>query len=151
MKVIIVGSGRVGSSIALRLAARDCEIAVIDADPDAFARLGDDFPAELYVGHALDSEIFERANIESADAFIACTNDDNTNIVIAQIARRRYGVSRVVVRVFDPAKAEFYSKKGLRIVCPTLRSIDEMTNAVGGDEADDATASDVVDVLEART
>jgi trk system potassium uptake protein TrkA len=149
VKVIIVGTGRVGASIAQRLASRQCDLTLIDSDPDSFVRLGDSFPADMLVGHALDSELIERAGVAEANAFIACTDDDNTNIVIAQIARRRYGVESVVVRVFDPDKAEFFSKKGLRIVCPTLRSIDEMTSAVDRGVAHADVVGDAVHTIEA--
>jgi trk system potassium uptake protein TrkA len=149
MHVIILGSGRVGASIAHELLTRGHDVSVIDRDPDSLIRLGGDgFPGDFYVGEALDSDLLERAGVHDADAFIASTNDDNTNVVIAQIAQRRYHVKIVVVRVFDPDKAEFYSKRGLRVVCPTLRAIGEMVQAVDrpsseswGDDDDPAGAA----------
>ena len=131
MRVIILGSGRVGASIAQELLGRGHVVTVIDRDPDSLIRLGgDNFPGSFLVGEALDSALLERAGLHDADAFIASTNDDNTNVVIAQIAQRRHKVKVVVVRVFDPDKAEFYSKRGMRVVCPTLRAISEMVQAV---------------------
>lgn len=147
MNVIIIGSGRVGASISTALLGRGHSVTVVDRDPDSLLRLGgEDFPGDFLVGEGLDSELLERAGIGDADAFIACTDDDNTNIVIAQIAHRRHGVRNVVVRVFDPDKAEFYSKRGLRVVCPTVRAIDEMVRAV--DEGSSASqAFDVADAM----
>lgn len=131
MQVIILGSGRVGAAIAQELSGRGHGVTVIDQDPDSLIRLGgDDFPGNFLVGQGLDSELLERAGIEQADAFIASTDDDNANVVVSQVAQRRYGVGVVVVRVFDPEKAAFYAGRGLRVVCPTLRAIGEMIAAV---------------------
>jgi trk system potassium uptake protein TrkA len=131
MKVIILGSGRVGAAIATSLTRTGHHVAVIDNDPDSLIRLGgDDFAGDFFVGEAMDPDVLERAGIDTADAFIASTDDDNINVVIAQIAQRRYHVSNVVVRVFDPDKAAFYQHRGLRVVCPTNRAIDEMIEAV---------------------
>lgn len=131
MKVIILGSGRVGAAIAMSLLRDDHDVAVIDNDPDSLLRLGgDDFDGDFLVGEAMDPDVLERAGIAHADAFIASTDDDNTNVVIAQIAQRRYFVKNVVVRVFDPDKAAFYAERGLTVVCPTLRAIGEMIDAV---------------------
>ena len=131
MRVIILGSGRVGSTIALSLVAAGNDVAVIDNDPDSLIRLGgDDFGGDFLVGEAMDPDVLERAGIHGADAFIASTDDDNTNVVMAQIAQRRYHVENVVVRVFDPDKAAFYEQRGMRVVCPTNRAIHEMIAAV---------------------
>jgi trk system potassium uptake protein TrkA len=130
MKVIILGSGRVGSAIATSLSRDGSDVSVIDNDPDSLIRLGgDDFPGHFFVGEAMDPDVLERAGIHTADAFIASTDDDNINVVIAQIAQRRYSVANVVVRVFDPDKAAFYEARGLRVVCPTNRAIGEMIAA----------------------
>lgn len=144
MNVLIIGSGRVGSAIAVDLAARGHDITVIDRDPDSLIRLGTDFSGRFEVGEGFDSELLERGGVVTADALLACTDDDNTNIVIAQIAQRRYNVEKVVIRIFDPKKAEFYSGKGLRVVCPTIRAIGEMVGAIdsGSDIAERVTAED---------
>ncbi|MCW2920711.1 MAG: TrkA family potassium uptake protein [Thermoleophilia bacterium] len=131
MKVIILGSGRVGSAIAQSLSAAGSHVSVIDNDPDSLMRLGGDaFTGDFFVGEAMDPDVLERAGISHADAFIASTDDDNINVVMAQIAQRRYHVENVVVRVFDPDKAAFYERRGMRVVCPTNRAIDEMIAAV---------------------
>ncbi|MCW2928823.1 MAG: TrkA-N domain protein [Thermoleophilia bacterium] len=136
MKVIILGSGRVGSAIALSLIHGGHDVAVVDNDPDSLIRLGgDDFSGDFFVGEAMDPDVLERAGILVADAFIASTDDDNVNVVIAQIAQRRYHVANVVVRVFDPDKAAFYEERGLNVVCPTNRAIGEMIALVDPVEA----------------
>lgn len=142
MKLIILGSGRVGSAIATSLARLGHDVAVIDNDPDSLIRLGgDDFVGHFFIGEALDPDVLERAGIQGADAFIASTDDDNINVVIAQIAQRRYHVPNVVVRVFDPDKAAFYEARGLRVVCPTNRAIGEMIQAVEPSEVGAVTAA----------
>ena len=74
--------------------------------------------------------IWAQSGIESADVFIASTDGDNTNLVIAQIAQRRFNVPRVIVRVMDPARASWYSEQGLHTICPTKAAIEEFTDAL---------------------
>jgi trk system potassium uptake protein TrkA len=152
MHVIILGSGRVGSAIARDLVSREHEVTVIDRDPDSLLRLGGDaFPGQFEIGEGLDTGLLERAGLATADAFVAATSDDNINVVVAQIAQRKYDVDPVVVRVLDPEKAEFYSRRGLRVVCPTRRAISEMIAAVERDEsggrADAGTSGQVAQIL----
>jgi trk system potassium uptake protein len=119
MNVVIAGCGRVGSGLARDLVGQGFEVSIIDESPDAFHLLGDEFPGEFIVGRALDWETLRRAGIEDAVAFVACTDGDNTNIVITQIAQKRYGISCVVARVYDPLRAELFAQAGIRTVCPT--------------------------------
>lgn len=119
MLVVIAGCGRVGSGLALDLVNQGFEVSIIDEDPEAFYLLGDDFPGEFVVGRALDWDVLRAAGIERADAFVACTDGDNTNIVIAQLAQKKWGIPCVVARVYDPLRAELFAKAGIRVVCPT--------------------------------
>jgi trk system potassium uptake protein TrkA len=119
MHVLIVGCGRVGSGLARDLVTQGFDVAIIDESPEAFHLLGDDFPGEFVVGRALDWEVLREAGIERAVAFVACTDGDNTNIVIAQIAQKKYGIRCVVARVYDPLRAELFAQVGIRTVCPT--------------------------------
>ena len=119
MHVVIVGCGRVGSGLARDLVTQGFDVAIIDESPDAFHLLGDDFPGEFVVGRALDWDSLRRAGIKDAIAFVACTDGDNTNIVIAQIAQKKYGINCVVARVYDPLRAELFQQVGIRTVCPT--------------------------------
>jgi trk system potassium uptake protein TrkA len=113
------------------------EVSVLDEDPEAVAQLekGEDRTWEemggsFTVGTALEIDALLEAGIDRADAFIASTDGDNTNLVIAQIAQRRFEVGNVVVRVLDPARAEWYEQQGLRTVCPTKIAIDQLQAAV---------------------
>jgi trk system potassium uptake protein TrkA len=130
MKVLIVGCGRVGSALALKMTDDGNDVTVIDEDPEALARLPEDWPGRFLQGHGLDTDVLIDAGIESADAAIIATDGDNTNIVIAQIAQRRYEVPTVIARILDPLRAEWYERQGLRTVCPTRVAIDMLETAV---------------------
>lgn len=119
MHVVIAGCGRVGSGLARDIAHEGFEVAVIDENPDAFYLLGENFPGDMIVGPALELSVLRKARIEDATAFVASTDGDNTNLVIAQIAQKKYGIGCVVARVFDPLRAEMFAQAGIRIVCPT--------------------------------
>ncbi len=119
MHVVIAGCGRVGSGLARDLVTQGFDVSILDESPDAFHLLGDDFPGEFVVGRALDWDALRRAGIEDAAAFVACTDGDNTNIVIAQIAQKKYGIRCVVARVYDPLRAELFAQVGINTVCPT--------------------------------
>ena len=132
MFVVVVGCGRVGSALARELADEGHEVSVVDESAEAFERLGDGFPGTFVEGPALEVSVLEAAGIERADAFVAATNGDNTNIVIAQVARDRYQVPCVVVRVLDPNRAKFYEARGLTTICPTATAISLIGSAVRG-------------------
>jgi len=130
VKALVIGCGRVGSSIALELQREGWDVTVIDENEDALSRLGEGWPGTFIVGHGMDADRLRDAGIEDADAVIAATDGDNTNIVIGQVAQKRFAVDCVVVRVLDPARADFYESRGLRTVCPTKVAIDRLTDAV---------------------
>jgi trk system potassium uptake protein len=139
MFVLIVGAGRVGSAVARRAIAAGHDVSVLDEDPLSHERLdsADEGPWEdrggrFTVGTALELDALLEAGIEDADIFVASTNGDNTNLVIAQIAQRRFEVGKVVARVLDPARAEWYADRGLEIVSPTQTAIDLITEAALG-------------------
>jgi len=130
--VVVVGCGRVGSAVAKGLIEDGHDVNVIDESAEAFERVGEDFPGNFIQGPALEVSVLEAAGIERADAFVAATNGDNTNIVIAQVARDRYKVPCVIVRVLDPNRARFYEERGLTTICPTRTAIDMMGQALRG-------------------
>jgi trk system potassium uptake protein TrkA len=130
MKAIIIGCGRVGSSIAKQLDREGWDVVAVDEKEEALGRLGEDWGGGFLVGHGMDTDLLREAGIEDADAVIVSTNGDNTNIVVGQVAQKRFGIQCVVVRVLDPARAEFYAQRGLRTVCPTQHAISVLTDAV---------------------
>jgi trk system potassium uptake protein TrkA len=137
MFILIVGSGRVGSAVAKRALDARHEVSVLDSDPLSHERLDkdqsstwEDAGGRFTVGTALEVDALIDAGIEQADVFLAATRGDNTNLVIAQIAQRRFNVPRVIVRVADPARAEWYAEQGLLTVSPTQVAIDQTSEAV---------------------
>jgi trk system potassium uptake protein TrkA len=131
MFVVIAGCGRVGAAIALGLVSDGHKVNVIDEDEDALLRLGEDFPGEFFNGVGIDIGTLEAAGTARADAFVAATDGDNTNIVSAQLAVKRFGVKCVVARVYDPNRAQFFREQmGLRTVCPTADTIADLSQAV---------------------
>jgi trk system potassium uptake protein TrkA len=137
MFILIVGCGRVGSAVAKRALDAGAEVSVLDSDPLSHERLDkdqtttwEDAGGRFTVGTALEIDALIEAGIDRADVFLAATRGDNTNLVIAQIAQRRYKVDRVVVRVADPGRAAWYGEQGLHTVCPTQQAIDEASEMV---------------------
>lgn len=116
MHIVIVGCGRVGSTLAKEFAQLGHSVAIIDRKADAFSRLGDYFPGEKIVGIGFDRDVLTQAGIERADAVAAVTNGDNSNIMIARVARENYGIRRVVARIYDPKRSEIYERLGVATV-----------------------------------
>jgi trk system potassium uptake protein len=130
VNAVVIGCGRVGSSVAKGLAADGWDVTVIDENEDALGRLGQGWRGGFVVGHGMDVTVLERSGIEAADSVVVATNGDNTNIVIGQVVQQRYDVPTVVVRILDPARAKLYSDRGMRIVCPTQTAISELLETV---------------------
>jgi len=120
MKIVILGCGRVGSALATLMSRENHEVRIIDRDGDAFRRLGSDYAGMRVVGIGIDEDVLRRAGIHDADAFVSVTNGDNTNIMAAQIAKERFGVPTVIARIYDPIRAEAYSKMGIKTYCSTV-------------------------------
>ncbi len=121
MFVLIVGAGRVGSSVARSMLSDGHEVSCLDEDPESHARLEiglekpwEDMGGHFTVGTALETEALTAAGIERADVFVASTDGDNTNIIIAQLAKRRFNVPKVIARILDPYRAKWYADQGLR-------------------------------------
>ena len=120
------------------------EVSCLDEDPESHARLElgleqswEDLGGHFTVGTALEIDALLEAGIDRADAFIAATDGDNTNIIVAQIAQRKFNVPTVVARILDPLRAEWYQKHGVDTVCPTKVAIEMLVGQVKG-EADGA-------------
>jgi trk system potassium uptake protein TrkA len=137
MMVLIVGAGRVGSAVARSALAAGHDVSILDEDPLSHERLEvgmdtswEDAGGRFTVGTALEIDALEAAGVNEADVFIASTDGDNTNLVIAQLAQRRFNVSKVIVRVLDPARSEWYAQQGLHTICPTKSAISELETAL---------------------
>jgi trk system potassium uptake protein TrkA len=130
VKAVVIGCGRVGSRLAKTLESEGWDVSVVDEAEEALLRLGESWRGRFVLGHGMDVDVLHRAGIEEADAVCVATDGDNTNVLIGQLAQRRYGIGCVVVRVLDPARAEFYAERGLRTVCPTQTAISVMSDVV---------------------
>jgi trk system potassium uptake protein TrkA len=129
VKAIVIGCGRVGSAVAKQLDREGWDVNAVDEREEALNRLGENWAGGFTVGHGMDVDVLRRAGIEDADAVVVATDGDNTNLVVGQVAQKRFGIECVVVRVLDPARAEFYASRGLRTVCPTSSAIEVLTEA----------------------
>ncbi len=130
MKVIVIGCGRVGSTVAKQMFAEGWDVTAVDEKEDALTRLGADWPGGFVLGHGMDVDVLRAAGIDEADAVVVSTDGDNTNLVIGQVVQKRFDIPCVVVRLLDPARADFYEQRGMRIVCPTKTAIEVLTEAV---------------------
>jgi trk system potassium uptake protein len=131
--IVIMGCGRVGSSLALQLVRREQSVAVIDQDPLAFRRLGEDFTGKTIKGVGFDRETLISAGVEDADAFAAVSSGDNSNIIAARVARETFGVERVVARIYDPKRAEVYERLGIPTVATVPWTASRLLKSVLGD------------------
>lgn len=125
-----MGCGRVGSTLAKDFQALGHSVAVIDQDREAFRRLGADFNGLTVAGVGFDRDTLLEAGIEKADAFAAVSNGDNSNILAARVARETYGVSSVVARIYDPARAEIYQRLGIPTVATVLWTTDQIMRRI---------------------
>jgi len=121
-----MGCGRVGSSLATELEAAGHSVAIIDQSREAFRRLGPDFKGRTVTGVGFDRDTLLEAGIETADAFAAVSNGDNSNILAARVARETYGVANVVARIYDPGRAEIYQRLGIPTVATVIWATDQI-------------------------
>ncbi len=124
MHIVIMGCGRVGSSLARNLERIGHSVSIIDQNPTAFRRLGPDFAGDQVTGIGFDRATLAKAGIEEAEALAAVSSGDNSNIITARVARETFGVAHVVARIYDPKRAEVYERLGI----PTVATVPWTTN-----------------------
>ena len=136
MFVLVVGAGRVGASVATTALRAGHTVSVLDEDPLSHERLdvelGETWESaggRFTIGTALEMDALEEAGIAGADVFIASTDGDNTNLVVSQLAQKRFEVPKVIARILDPRRAAWYAEQGLHTVCPTAIAIDQLEKA----------------------
>ncbi len=127
---IIVGCGRLGAILASQLSRLGGNVVVVDRDEAAFKNLAVDFSGFQVTGDAAELAVLRRAGIEKADCLLATTRQDNVNLMVAQVARTVFGVSKVIARVFDPSRQAVYDQFEIDTVCPTLLSADTFLAAL---------------------
>ena len=138
MHIVVMGCGRVGSSLALQLVRRRQSVAIIDQNPLSFRRLGEDFPGKIVRGVGFDRDTLVAAGVEEADAFAAVSSGDNSNIIAARVARETFGVERVVARIYDPKRAEVYERLGIPTVATVPWAVGRLFKTVMGDSTAEA-------------
>lgn len=134
MHAIIAGCGRVGAQLATALSDQGHEVAVIDKNPRAFRRLGDAFAGKTLRGYVFDRPTLEAAGVRHAQAFVAVTSGDNSNIVSARGAREVYGVEHVVARIYDPERAVIYERLGITTIASARWTAESILRIVLPDE-----------------
>lgn len=130
MNILIIGCGKVGSRLAAVLDKRGHDVSVVDRLEENFNRLPDDFGGFTWVGVPIDQEVLKNAGIESCDAVCAVTQEDDSNIMAAQLAKDLYNVPRVFARISDVDKVEVYKGFGIHNVCPTNLTVEAALAAV---------------------
>ena len=126
MHIVIMGCGRVGSTLAHILEERGYSVAVIDQNPEAFRRLGSSFKGKKVTGIGFDQDVLEEAGIREAAAFAAVSSGDNSNVISARVAKESFDVERVAARIYDPRRAEVYQRLGIPTVATVRWTADQM-------------------------
>ncbi|MFV0494392.1 potassium channel family protein [Mycobacterium sp.] len=130
MRVVVMGCGRVGSSLAHGLSRIGHDVSVIDRDSTAFNRLNAEFAGERVIGQGFDRDVLLAAGIERADAFAAVSSGDNSNIISARLARETFAVRRVVARIYDAKRAEVYERLGIPTIATVPWTTDRLLNTL---------------------
>lgn len=130
MRYIVIGCGKVGSRLAQDLVSEGHDVSVVARNADAFRRLPPEFPAPMIVGNGIDEDVLERAGAREADGLAAVTDDDNLNIMSAEVARLKFGIPNVVARIYDVELADFYRGQGIRPICPTVTVVASVRDAL---------------------
>ncbi len=128
--IIVAGCGRLGAKLASELSRTGSSVVVIDRDPAKFAGLTAEFSGFHLTGDAIEQEVLRSAKIEQADCFLATTNQDNINLMLAQVAKVIYGVPLVMARIYDPLRSPVYERLGIDTISPTELSAQEFLRTI---------------------
>ncbi len=137
MNVLVVGCGKVGTSLCNLLSAEGHDVSVVNRTADAFAGLSPDFNGYTTVGVEIDQEVLKSAGIESCDALVSVTADDNTNIMVAELAQKFFHVPKVFARINDPSKSAVFAELGVQNTCPTELTVATLLSALNENKATD--------------
>jgi trk system potassium uptake protein TrkA len=132
--VVVVGCGRLGALLAGRLSEAGCGVVVVDRSETAFERLDREFSGTTLAGDATELAVLREAGMEAAQCVLASTEDDNVNLLVAEVARTYFRVPRVLVRVFDPWREALYEDGGLEAISPTRLAAAAFLEALGRPE-----------------
>ncbi len=132
MNILIIGCGKLGSGLANSLSHRGHDVAVVDANNDNFNHLEDGFTGYVVAGVPIDRETLERGGIEACDFLVAVTDDDNVNVMVSQLAKEFYGVSKVLTRIYDPKRKNVFKQFGLHTISPTALTVNVIEQVIDG-------------------
>jgi trk system potassium uptake protein TrkA len=130
MRVVVIGSGRLGASVAINVAKEGHQVTIVDKEEAKFRNLGNDTVVRKMTGNIFGDEILEQVFGDKTDIAIVVTGKDDINIMIGQMIKLKRNVSRVIVRIFDPPLAEVYQQLGLETICPTNFALENIINLV---------------------
>lgn len=130
MNILVVGCGKVGVNLCNMLSAEGHDVSVVNRTAEPLSGLSSDFTGYTTVGVAIDQDVLKRAGIESCDVIAVVTADDNTNIMVGQLAKEFFKVPKVFVRINDPQKSEVFAKLGLQTICPTNLTVASLCSAI---------------------
>lgn len=128
MNVLIVGCGKVGSELAASLSREGHSVSIVDANESSFEKLPQDYSGYCTVGIPIDRDVLREAGIENCDALAAVSPDDNTNIMVCQVAKEYFQVENIVARIYDPRRENVFAHFGLRTICPTNLTVETVKN-----------------------
>lgn len=135
MNILIIGCGRVGSTLAMTLSEKEHDVAILDANETAFELLDENFNGLTFQGVAIDNDSLQKAGINSCDVVCAVTDDDNVNIMVSELARVIYKKDKVLTRIMSPEKEDVFQSFGLNSICSTRLTVDAIISAL--DEYED--------------
>lgn len=133
MNVLIIGCGKVGSALAAALDKKGHDVSVVDRNEERFEALPGDFAGFTTTGVPIDTDVLKRAGIQTCDALFTVTDDDDTNLMAAQLAKQLYGVPNIFSKITDIGKGEVFAEMGLNIICPTKLTVSAACSALEGD------------------
>ncbi len=123
---IIIGCGRLGATLANSLSDRGKDVLIIDKKKDAFRKLAPNFGGLSIDGNTMDLDLLSDIEIEKANVVVVVTNDDNANVMIAQLAKKVFKVESVIARLYDPEREYIYKEFGIETICPAVLSAKEI-------------------------
>ena len=135
---IIAGCGRLGADLANTLSDSGGDVVIIDRNQNAFRKLSPSFGGIAIIGDATEMPVLDRAEITKATAVVSVTNNDNTNIMVAQLAKELFGIRQVIARLYDPERECVYREFGIDTICPAVLSVKEIDKLLGVPEAEGA-------------
>ena len=123
---VIIGCGRLGANLANTLSEEGENVLILDKEKDSFRKLSSSFGGLAVEGDGTELDTLKAADVQRADTVIAVTNNDNINLMIAQIAKECFSVKKVISRLFDPERECVYQELGIDTICPAVLSANEI-------------------------